>query len=135
MPPDAHRDRILILDFGAQYTQLIARRIREQRVYCEIQPPSLDLAAHPRLRAGRASSSRAVRRACSRADAPLPDPGIFALGVPVLGICYGEQLMAQQLGGLVEKADEREYGRALLKLERDHPLFDGLPAAPSARCG
>jgi GMP synthase (glutamine-hydrolysing) len=128
MPPDAHRDRILILDFGGQTTQLIARRIREQRVYCEIQPPSLGLAA------ARAFAPAGIILSGGPAsvlapDAPLPDPGIFTLGVPVLGICYGEQLMAKQLGGLVEKASEREFGRALLKLERDHPLFAGLPGS------
>jgi GMP synthase (glutamine-hydrolysing) len=128
MPPDAHRDRILILDFGGQTTQLIARRIREQRVYCEIQPPSLDLAA---LRAFAPAGIILSGGPASvlAPDAPLPDPGIFALGVPVLGICYGEQLMARQLDGLVEKANEREFGRALLKLERDHPLFEGLPGS------
>jgi len=128
MPPDAHRDRILILDFGGQTTQLIARRIREQQVYCEIHPPTLDAAAvrgwGPAgiiLSGGPAS--------VLAADAPRLDLGILAFGVPVLGICYGEQLLAQQLGGLVEKADGREFGRALLKLERDHPLFAGLPGS------
>jgi GMP synthase (glutamine-hydrolysing) len=128
MPPDAHRDRILILDFGGQTTQLIARRIREQRVYCEIQPPSLPLAA-VRAFAPAGIILSGGPASVLAPDAPLPDPGIFTLGVPVLGICYGEQLMAKQLGGLVEKANEREFGRALLKLERDHPLFADLPGS------
>jgi GMP synthase (glutamine-hydrolysing) len=128
MPPDAHRDRILILDFGGQTTQLIARRIREQQVYCEIHPPTLDAAA---VRAwGPAGIILSGGPASVLAPgAPLADPEVLALGVPVLGICYGEQLLAHQLGGLVEKAEEREFGRALLKIEREHPLFAGLPGS------
>jgi GMP synthase (glutamine-hydrolysing) len=122
---EAHRDRILILDFGSQYTQLIARRIREEQVYCEIHPPTLDAEAI------RAWNPRGIVLSGGPASvlapgSPHPDPGLFELGVPVLGICYGLQLMAHHLGGLVEKAEEREYGRALLKLEVDHPLFAGL---------
>jgi GMP synthase (glutamine-hydrolysing) len=128
MPPDAHRDRILILDFGGQTTQLIARRIREQQVYCEIHPPTQDAAAL------RAFAPAGVILSGGPASvlapgAPKLDPAVLALGVPVLGICYGEQLFAHQLGGLVEKAEEREFGRALLKLEREHPLFAGLPGS------
>jgi GMP synthase (glutamine-hydrolysing) len=128
MPPDAHRDRILILDFGGQTTQLIARRIREQQVYCEIHPPTQGAAAL------RAFAPAGVILSGGPASvfapgAPKLDPAVLALGVPVLGICYGEQLFAHQLGGLVEKADEREFGRALLKLEREHPLFAGLPGS------
>jgi GMP synthase (glutamine-hydrolysing) len=125
MSADVHGDRILILDFGAQYSQLIARRIREQRVYCEIQPPNWPLerirAFAPRgiVLSGGPSSVYAE-------GAPSCDPGIYELGVPVLGICYGQQLMAQQLGGVVEKAEAREYGRAALHVEKAHPLFAGL---------
>jgi GMP synthase (glutamine-hydrolysing) len=126
MPPEAHRDRILILDFGGQTTQLIARRIREQQVYCEIHPPSLDAAAARAFRPVGIILSGGPASVLA-ADAPTVDPAIFSLGVPVLGICYGQQLMAKLLGGLVEKASEREFGRALLKLEQDHPLFAGLP--------
>jgi GMP synthase (glutamine-hydrolysing) len=128
MSADLHADRILILDFGAQYSQLIARRIREQRVYCEIQPPNWPLekirAFAPKgiVLSGGPSSVYAE-------GAPSVDPGIYALGVPVLGICYGLQLMAHQLGGLVEKANEREFGRAALHVERAHPLFAGLEGA------
>jgi GMP synthase (glutamine-hydrolysing) len=126
MPPDVHSDRILILDFGAQYTQLIARRLREHQVYCEIHPHSWDLesirAWQPRgiVLSGGPSSVLS-------AGAPSVDPGIYQLGVPVLGICYGLQLLCHQLGGLVEKAEEREYGRALLKLEREQPPDPDLP--------
>jgi GMP synthase (glutamine-hydrolysing) len=128
MPPEAHRDRILILDFGGQTTQLIARRIREQQVYCEIQPPTLDAAAVKAWRPAGIILSGGPASTLA-ADSPTVDPGIFSLGVPVLGICYGEQLMAKLLGGLVEKASEREFGRAQLKLEQDHPLFAGLPGS------
>ena len=124
MPADLHADRILILDFGAQYSQLIARRIREQRVYCEIQPPNWPLAKI------RAFAPRGIVLSGGPASvyaegAPSVDPGIYELGVPVLGICYGQQLMAHQLGGVVEKADAREYGRAALHVEKKHPLFAG----------
>jgi GMP synthase (glutamine-hydrolysing) len=126
MPPDVHSDRILILDFGAQYTQLIARRLREHQVYCEIHPHHFDLA---RIRAWqpRGIILSGGPSSVLSPGAPSVDPEIYRLGVPVLGICYGLQLLCHQLGGLVEKAEDREYGRALLKLERDHPLFAALP--------
>jgi len=123
---DAHRDRILILDFGSQYTQLIARRIREQHVYCEIHPPTESASqvaawgpAGLILSGGPAS--------VLDPGAPLLDPAIYALGLPTLAICYGLQLLAHQLGGVVEKADDREYGRALFRIESESPLFQGLP--------
>jgi GMP synthase (glutamine-hydrolysing) len=127
--PGAERDRILILDFGSQYTQLIARRIREQRVYCEIQPGTLGAAA---VRDWDPIGIVLSGGPASVLDPGSPDldPGILALGRPVLGICYGLQLLAHRLGGLVEKAEDREYGRALLKVERDDPLFgDGSGGA------
>jgi GMP synthase (glutamine-hydrolysing) len=116
--------RILILDFGAQYTQLIARRIREQRVYCEIHPYHMSLEA---IRAFDPAGIVLSGGPASVLDpgSPQVDPALFELGRPVLGICYGLQLLAKQLGGLVEKAERREYGRALLKLEREDPLFAG----------
>ncbi len=123
---EAERERILILDFGSQYTQLIARRIREQRVYCEIHPPT--------LRADQVAEWEPAGIVLSGGPssvldtgAPQLDPAIAELGVPVLGICYGLQLLAHRLGGLVERAEDREYGRALLKLEREDRLFAGLP--------
>jgi len=128
MSSSAQRDRVLILDFGSQYTQLIARRIREQQVYCEIQPATLGAEQVRRwgpaglILSGGPSSVR-------DGDAPALDPGILELGIPILGICYGLQLLVDQLGGAVEKAETREYGRARLKLERAHPLFAGLGSA------
>ena len=123
--PAATRSRILILDFGAQYSQLIARRVREAHVYCELYPADVDIAVirafapNGIILSGGPSSVLDV-------DAPDMDPGVLDLGVPILGICYGLQLLVQRLGGRVESADDREYGRASLKLECDDPLFEGL---------
>jgi GMP synthase (glutamine-hydrolysing) len=124
---DAHADRILILDFGAQYTQLIARRIREAGVYCEIHPFSMSEDA---MRAFAPAGIVLSGGPSSVLDegAPQLQPAVLALGKPILGICYGLQLLAKHLGGLVEKAEHREYGRALLKIERDDPLFAGPDA-------
>ena len=100
------RDRILILDYGSQYTQLIARRIREQHVYCEIQPHDIDLAA---IRAWDPAGIVLSGGPASVLDegAPDLDVGILELGRPILGICYGLQLLAHRLGGLGEKATIR----------------------------
>ncbi|OCX67966.1 glutamine-hydrolyzing GMP synthase [Acidithiobacillus thiooxidans] len=117
------QERILILDFGSQFTQLIARRVREKHVYCEIHPHHMSLTDiqnwEPQgiiLSGGPAS--------VHDQDAPMVDPGIFALGLPILGICYGLQLMAHVLGGAVAKAEHREYGRAQLQIqEASGPLL------------
>jgi GMP synthase (glutamine-hydrolysing) len=121
-------EQIVILDFGSQYTQVIARRIRECHVYSVIlryDTPASEIAAlKPSgiILSGGPSSVYAK-------DAPLPDKNIFALGVPVLGICYGVQLFAQFLGGKVEKGQKREYGKGMLKVKsRSCALFRGLPA-------
>ena len=124
--PDAQSSRILILDFGAQYSQLIARRVREGQVYCELHPADLDLEA---IRAFDPTGIILSGGPSSVLDPDSPDmdAGVLELGVPVLGICYGLQLLVQRLGGKIESADDREYGRASLKIERDDPLFEGLP--------
>jgi GMP synthase (glutamine-hydrolysing) len=116
------RDLVLVLDFGAQYTQLIARRIRELRVYCEIHPCTLPLDQI------RAMKPRAIVLSGGPAsvygqDAPTVDPQLFELGVPVLGICYGVQLIAHLLGGRVERADAHEYGHARVVVERPEGIF------------
>ncbi|HEX2939452.1 MAG TPA: glutamine-hydrolyzing GMP synthase [Rhodopila sp.] len=126
LPDPADTDeRILILDFGSQVTQLIARRLRESGVYCEIWPftASADRisAWRPRgiiLSGGPASVHEAV--------APLAPPEVFEMGVPVLGICYGEQLLCQQLGGAVEPSDHREFGRAFVDVVGECGLFRGV---------
>jgi GMP synthase (glutamine-hydrolysing) len=126
---DIHSEKIIILDFGSQTTQLIARRIREQKVYSEIHPFSISLA---KLQALKPSGIVLSGGPCSVYDdgAPHSAPGLFDLGVPVLGICYGAQLMVQQLGGTVEKAEKREFGKAELTVEYTAGLFAGLEIGP-----
>lgn len=116
---------ILILDFGSQYTQLIARRLRENRVYCEIHPGTLPL-AEIRARAPLGVILSGGPSSVYDPQAPRVDPGVYELGVPVLGICYGMQLLAQQLGGKVEPASEREYGPAEIEVSRPGCLFEGV---------
>jgi GMP synthase (glutamine-hydrolysing) len=131
MPPDVHRDRVLILDFGSQFTQLIARRIRERGVYCEIHPCGVSLDA-VRSFAPQGIVLSGGPSSVLDADAPFAHREVLDLGVPVLGICYGLQWMCHQLGGVVEASDDREYGRAQLKLERrGDPLFAGLEDRPA----
>ncbi len=118
-------DKILVLDFGSQYTQLIARRIREDKVYSEIFPFNATLdkikAFNPKgiILSGGPSS-------VYDKNAPFPDAGIFDLRIPILGICYGMQLMAHHFGGKVAKALKREYGRAELIVDDDSDLFSGI---------
>ncbi|MFP6638809.1 MAG: GMP synthase (glutamine-hydrolyzing), partial [Myxococcota bacterium] len=121
----AQSSRILILDFGSQYTQLIARRVRELHVYSEIHPGDISL---DQIRAFGPSGIILSGGPASvlEADSPDVDPAVFELGTPVLGICYGLQLLVKHLGGRIEAADDREYGRAHLKVEREDPLFAGL---------
>ena len=122
---DAHAGRVLIIDFGAQYTRLIARRIREQRVYCEIHPPTLTAREARALGAAGLVLSGGPASVLD-AGAPQADAALFELGVPVLGVCYGLQLMAHQLGGQVERAARHEYGRAQFEAVGAHPLFAGV---------
>jgi GMP synthase (glutamine-hydrolysing) len=123
--PDIHADRILILDFGAQYTQLIARRIREAGVYCEIHPwDSTD--DEVRAFAPRGIILSGGPESVTDARPPRAPPSAFTLGVPVLGICYGMQTMAQQLGGRVVPAATREFGRAELTAIAPSRLLDHL---------
>ncbi|MBI2376522.1 MAG: glutamine-hydrolyzing GMP synthase [Deltaproteobacteria bacterium] len=118
--------RVLVLDFGSQYAQLIARRIREQRVYSEIWPSSRT-AEEIRQFAPAAIVLSGGPSSVHDSGAPTVDPKVFELGVPVLGICYGLQLTAHVLGGRVELARKREFGRAELHVERDHPMSSALP--------
>ncbi|MFW5925908.1 MAG: glutamine-hydrolyzing GMP synthase [Myxococcota bacterium] len=118
---------VLILDFGSQYTQLIARRIREQRVYSEIHPCTLPL-ERIREMAPQAIVLSGGPASVFAEEAPGVDPALFELGVPVLGICYGMQLMSHVLGGKVQPAHEREYGAAKIEVVEPQGLF-----APFAR--
>jgi GMP synthase (glutamine-hydrolysing) len=124
-------DRILILDFGSQYTQLIARRIRELHVYSEIHAPSLE-AAKAQAFAPRGIILSGGPSSVYDADAPRIDPGIFDLGIPVLGICYGMQLLAHHLGGKVTGSPRREYGRARVQIRRDSRLTRGFAVGEQA---
>jgi GMP synthase (glutamine-hydrolysing) len=126
MTTPGDHERVLIVDFGSQVTQLIARRLRESGVYCEIHPFDrvdggfLDQ-FQPKaviLSGGPASTTEE--------DTPRADPGVFELGAPVLGICYGEQAICRQLGGAVEVGHHREFGRAEIELVKPSPLTEGL---------
>jgi GMP synthase (glutamine-hydrolysing) len=119
------RELVLILDYGAQYAQLIARRIRESHVYCEIHPHSLPLAKIKAL-SPRAIVLSGGPASVYEAGAPTAEAGLFELGVPMLGICYGVQLMAHLLGGRVEHADAREYGPAEVRVEEASGIFSGF---------
>ena len=116
-------DRVLILDFGSQFTQLIARRLRESGVYAEIHPFSI---GDDRVRGFGAKAIVLSGGPASvlDADAPMPPQAVWDLGVPVLGICYGQQVMCAQLGGAVEPGDVREFGRAYIDVQEPCALFD-----------
>ncbi|MGI9952278.1 glutamine-hydrolyzing GMP synthase [Moorellaceae bacterium AZ2] len=120
-------DLVLVLDFGGQYNQLIARRIRECHVYCEMIPYYTPLeeilARKPKgiVFSGGPASVYGPR-------APRIDPAIYQAGIPILGICYGMQLMAHDLGGRVEEAEGKEYGKTVIEVTGSDPLFEGLPS-------
>ena len=118
-------DTVLIVDFGSQVTQLIARRVREAGVYSEIAPFNKAEEAMARLKPKAVILSGGPASVLDR-DAPLPPMSVYAAGVPVLGICYGEQAMAHQLGGKVEGEHNREFGRAFVEVVRQAALFDGV---------
>jgi len=118
-------EAILILDFGSQVTQLIARRIREAGVYCEIVPFNTGAEAVARL-SPRGIILSGSPASVSEAASPRAPQAVFDAGVPVLGICYGEQALCTQLGGSVAPSDHREFGRAFLEIVADCALFDGV---------
>ena len=122
---DPHQEKILILDFGSQYTQLIARRVRELKVYCEIHPYLMPL-EDIRKFAPQGLILSGGPRSVYEPDAPSLDPEVLDLGVPVLGICYGIQLLSHLLGGRVVPAQAREYGRKSFKISNFDDLFHGL---------
>jgi GMP synthase (glutamine-hydrolysing) len=125
MSKSLYKQKILILDFGSQYTQLIARRVRETKVYCEIHPFNMG------LQKIKAFSPKGVILSGGPAsiydkDAPMAEIEVLELGVPVLGICYGMQFLTHLLGGSVARATDREYGNATIIIEDDKDLFHGL---------
>ena len=124
-------ERILILDFGSQVTQLIGRRVREAGVYCEIHPFTMTLEAI------RAFAPRGIILSGGPASvhagaSPKINPAVFAMGLPIFGICYGEQLICDQLGGSVAAGDTREFGRAEIEIMADSALFTGVWTKGSA---
>jgi len=125
MSTDIHADRILILDFGSQYTQLIARRVRELGVYSEIHPWDMDAAAL-RVFAPKGIILSGGPASVTEAGSPRASEVVWSLGVPVLGICYGMQTMAVQLGGAVEPGEVREFGYAEIRARGHSRLLDGI---------
>ncbi|OIO39754.1 MAG: glutamine-hydrolyzing GMP synthase [Candidatus Omnitrophica bacterium CG1_02_49_10] len=121
-----HKEIVLILDFGSQYNQLIARRVRERRVYSRIVPHDItplqiqSIAPKGLILSGGPASVYGK-------SAPKPHKDIYTLGIPILGICYGMQIMTKQLGGGVKRAGKREYGHAFLSIDSKKGLFKGLP--------
>src|SRR5260370_2764777 len=122
---EARHDKILIVDLGSQVTQLIARRVREDKVYCEIVPYQDAQAAFVAMRPKGVILSGGPAAVLEEGAARVP-MAIFEAGVPVLGICYGEQLMAAQLGGKVEGGHHREFGRAEVEVTKLSALYDGV---------
>ncbi len=127
MSTDIHHERLLVVDFGSQYTQLIARRIREAGVYCEIHPFDVTDAFVAEFSPRGVVLSGGPESVTEGWTPRIPE-AIFQLEVPVLGICYGMHAMAEQLGGRVVGSDEREFGHAQVAVEQDMDLLAGLPA-------
>jgi len=121
----AMHDKILIVDFGSQVTQLIARRVREEKVYSEVVPFQKAAAAFEEMKPKGVILSGGPASVLDE-GAPLAPTALYEAGVPVLGICYGEQAMASQLGGTVEGGHHREFGRAEVEVKEDSALFDGV---------
>ena len=122
----AHEYSVLVIDYGAQYSQLIARRVRECKVYSEIVPHHITVGEIKNMRPSGLIMSGGPSSVYDH-GAPRCDPAIFDLGIPVLGICYGMQLMAQVLGGRVQRTGTREYGRTTLHVGQEGVLLEGLP--------
>ena len=118
-------ETIVVIDFGGQYNQLIARRVREANVYCEVVPYSKTVDEIKALNPVGIIFTGGPNSVFDE-NAPKVDPGVFNLGVPILGICYGAQLMSMSLGGVVHHADTREYGVTDIELDTTGTLFDGL---------
>jgi GMP synthase (glutamine-hydrolysing) len=119
-------DRILIIDFGSQFTQLIARRVREAGVYSEIHPFNKVTADSVAQFAPKGIILSGGPASVTEATSPRVPAGVFEFGVPILGVCYGQQAMCAQLGGGVSTSDHKEFGRAFLQVEKNCALFDGV---------
>ena len=116
---------ILIIDFGSQYNQLIARRVREHNVYCQIEPPTIDMAAVRNMKPEGIILSGGPASIYEK-NSPKVNVEIFSLGIPVLGICYGLQFMVDALGGQVVSSQKREYGFAELAIKKAEGVFSGV---------
>ena len=123
-PPE---ELVIVLDFGAQYAQLIARRVREQNVFCQLVRHDLSAKRIAEL-APRGLILSGGPASVYDPGAPHCDPAIFDLGIPILGICYGMQLACQALGGEVKPCASREFGRAVLRVRESAGIFAGIPA-------
>jgi GMP synthase (glutamine-hydrolysing) len=119
-------ERVLIIDFGSQVTQLIARRVRENRIYCEIHPYNKVDAGFLAAYAPKAIVFSGGPASVIEGESPRAPEAAFALGVPILAICYGQQTMSVQLGGVVEGGHAREFGRADVEIKKPSPLFEGV---------
>jgi GMP synthase (glutamine-hydrolysing) len=128
----SQHDRILILDFGSQVTQLIARRLRESGVYCEIWPFNAAPEARIREFAPKGIILSGGPASVNEGESPRPPSVVFEMGLPVMGICYGQQAMAHHLGGVVEGSDHREFGRAFVDVTGECAITQGI-WAPGAR--
>jgi GMP synthase (glutamine-hydrolysing) len=126
-PARVAQDTVLVLDFGSQYSQLIARRVREAKVYCELVPGTIS-AEEIRLREPRGIILSGGPASVFETGAPHPDPALYDLDIPILGICYGMQLLAENLGGAVAPAERREYGHASVTVDDGTGLFNKLPS-------
>ncbi len=122
-----HEERLLVIDFGAQYTQLIARRVREAGVYCEIHPFDIPAEFIREFDPRGIVLSGGPETVTSDSTPRVPD-AVFELGVPILGICYGMQALAQQLGGRVQGSQQREFGHARIRIEKQSALLSALPS-------
>ena len=120
-----NHELVLVIDFGAQYAQLIARRVRECSVYCEIVPYNCPLEKIKEMNPAAIILSGGPASVYVE-NAPKADAGVFELGIPVLGLCYGHQFMCQALGGKVSSANTREFGKTAVELDTDSPLFRNL---------
>ena len=120
-----HYDTVLILDFGSQYTQLIGRVIRSINVYCEIHPYHLTETRIKQINP-KAIILSGSPFSINQEDAPQPDSSIWEMNIPILGICYGMQLIVSHFRGKVQHQTKREYGQAILQIKKSHPLLEGL---------
>ncbi|MDO5100684.1 MAG: glutamine-hydrolyzing GMP synthase [Eubacteriales bacterium] len=121
-------DLIIVLDFGGQYNQLIARRVRECAVYAEVHPHTLSIETIKAMKP-KGIIFTGGPNSVYEEGSPAADPAIYELGIPIFGICYGSQLMMKQLGGTVEKATMREYGKAVVEVETSSKLFKDVEAS------